>query len=261
MGSGAGRVSAQDPAGQPHGEALPSSAASAGEDAQSLATDSHTALRQLGHTRSLDLPETRLLADLYSVWYDFDLAVTCLDRLIQLLSVETSEPDPILQHAMWTTAVVHYTRCFTSGQRQRVLTSATISRHLPQQSELHQWLMDLRNKHLAHDESLAWQFNGVVNVWEMPDGRRLAQAGASAVTLIAVDPQLATAAREHMVTVGDLLKDRIEKARRRCSEAIAKMPLDEVLTLPDVDLKVPTTPETVLPRGPGSSARRKRRRR
>jgi hypothetical protein len=65
-----------------------------------------TEYRAIGRPRLLDIPEARVLADLISAWHDFDMAVTCLNRLIAVGEAEDAA-DGILEHAMWITAVVH----------------------------------------------------------------------------------------------------------------------------------------------------------
>ena len=89
--------------------------------------------------RKLDIPAARALADLASILDDLQTVLRCCQRLITELA--TDEPDDLTVEALWTTAVLSYSRCFADG---RGLTEEDVTR-TSLQGEVLEWHKVLRH--------------------------------------------------------------------------------------------------------------------
>ena len=137
--------------------------------------------------------------------------------------------------------LVHYARCFTEGQRRTGLSDALVRQRLPEHSVvLHRWMRDMRNKYMAHDENPYQQFVSSVIIRRSPDERTLVSPNVAAQGIIAVDAVRARAVRELILGVGEIVKERLAKARDDFVRAIAQRPLSEIEALPEVELPIPS---------------------
>ncbi|HVW40957.1 MAG TPA: hypothetical protein VHC18_06380 [Amycolatopsis sp.] len=100
-----------------------------------------------GQVRRLETPAAQALADLASIFNDLQTVLRCCERLVQELA---GEPDDVVVEGVWTTALISYARCFTSGDRGMGLTEADVeATSLPGEVlEWHKVLRQLR-KHYA----------------------------------------------------------------------------------------------------------------
>src|SRR6202521_158782 len=137
-------------------------------------------------------------------------------------------------------ALAHYARCFSSGKRNTGLSDSVVKQHAPEYLGLHQWMRNMRNKHMAHDENPYQNFVGSVFIQRAPTGHVFAVPNVAARGTIGVDADRARAIRELITRVGDVVKERLAEARKAFVTALAKLPLRELESLPVVDLRVPT---------------------
>src|SRR2546430_1185815 len=101
--------------------------------------------------RKLDMPAAAKYADLISVAEDLTVVVQACERLRAEQRKPENDHDEVVAKSLWTTALVMYARCFGTGKRKG-LTLEDV-RTLPLQGEVvewHQYLIDMRNKHIAH---------------------------------------------------------------------------------------------------------------
>lgn len=90
-------------------------------------------------------------ADLISIWHDLHFVASACVRLQSEFAKSVDERDGIVIRSLWSAILAAYARCFISGKRKRLSTSDVGS--LPLEGEVlewHQWLIDMRNKHVAH---------------------------------------------------------------------------------------------------------------
>lgn len=90
---------------------------------------------------------SRQLADCVLHRDDLSFSKHCVEQL------RNSHHIPLVREALWRSAIVHYCKCFDqSGRIRGVVTS---SKYLPKGDARvgHQFFLDLRNKHLVHDEN------------------------------------------------------------------------------------------------------------
>lgn len=98
-------------------------------------------------TVALDSPSAKVLADLGSVHQDLVFVTNCCERLLPLL--EQEEKDAVLIQALWTAAVVAYTRCFVGDKRLGIGEDSFVGLE-GDVVELHRLVLSMRNKHIAH---------------------------------------------------------------------------------------------------------------
>jgi hypothetical protein len=66
-------------------------------------------------------------------------------------SLNNSLIAPIIQEALWTAALVHFFKCFSSGSRNRLSAETVFAAAPPEALEAFRYLKALRDKHLVHD--------------------------------------------------------------------------------------------------------------
>lgn len=98
------------------------------------------------HVVELTSPTARDLADLAGIVLDLAFVHEAVLRL-----KATSKPpeDIIVAQALWNAALVAYARCFTTGKRLG-LKSSLFDGLDPGAAEAHQYVMNMRGKHVAH---------------------------------------------------------------------------------------------------------------
>lgn len=74
--------------------------------------------------RRIGSPAAAALADLAAVFEDLQTVLLSCERLVTQLNAP--EPDPVTVEALWTTALLSYTRCFAPGERGMGLTEADV---------------------------------------------------------------------------------------------------------------------------------------
>jgi hypothetical protein len=72
--------------------------------------------------RRLDTPAALALADLAAIFEDLQTVLRCCERLVSELGASQEDPDDLTLEAFWTSAVLSYARCFSTGARGTGLT-------------------------------------------------------------------------------------------------------------------------------------------
>jgi hypothetical protein len=102
-------------------------------------------------TVALDVPSAHVLADQAAIIQDLQFVMDCCKRLLAELAKPEAERDAILPLAIWSSAVVAYTRCFGKGKRFGLTTEDV--QKLPLHGavmKFHKWIIQERNKLTAH---------------------------------------------------------------------------------------------------------------
>src|ERR1700692_1232822 len=102
-------------------------------------------------TVALDMPSAHVLADQASIIQDLQFVMDCCKRLLTELAKPEEDRDTVLPLAIWSSAVVAYTRCFGKGKRFG-LTNDDVQK-LPLHGavmKFHKWIIEERNKLTAH---------------------------------------------------------------------------------------------------------------
>lgn len=97
----------------------------------------------------VDYEEAKMLADFTLIFQDLTFTVDILKRLKQLL--EDNSKDRTLIESLWSTALITYTGCFSSGKRLGLSEDIFKSKKLKGNPiGCHRYYKNLRNKHIAH---------------------------------------------------------------------------------------------------------------
>jgi hypothetical protein len=102
-------------------------------------------------TVALDVPSAYILADQAAIIQDLQFVMDGCKRLLAELAKPEEERDPLLPLAIWSSAVVAYTRCFSKGKRFGLTTEDV--QKLPLHGavmKFHKWILEERNKMTAH---------------------------------------------------------------------------------------------------------------
>jgi hypothetical protein len=102
-------------------------------------------------TVDLDLPSAQVLADQAGIIQDLQFVMECCKRLLTELARSEEERDAVVPLALWSSALVSYARCFSSGKRFGLTADDVLT--LPLQGEVlkyHKWVIEERNKHTRH---------------------------------------------------------------------------------------------------------------
>lgn len=81
-------------------------------------------------TAALRLLDTEIAATLFhlsAVHEDLQTVLRCCERLVSTLKLVEDPPDDILIEAVWTTALLSYSRCFTSGHPGATLSEGDLA--------------------------------------------------------------------------------------------------------------------------------------
>jgi hypothetical protein len=203
------------------------------------------------HIARVDFEEARQLADATSVLQDLTFVVNVLERLEALLA-EGNEADAVLVQACWTSALVAYIRCFSTGKRTG-LTEAVFEGVRGRDAdavEVHRHFKDLRDKHVAHSVNPFEQVE--VGLVLSPEGSEQHEIeGVARLGMTLISPDL-----EGIQSLAECAKI----AGRHTAERFRQLN-EEVLTkgreLPIADLYATATPRTVAP-GPDAASRPRR---
>src|SRR4051812_36912397 len=107
--------------------------------------------RQQNHIVKLRSPSAARLADLVSIHADLLFISGCCERLMAQLALPEESRDFVLIQALWSAALVSYRRCFSDGKRGGLTNADVRALGLAGEPiEVHQFLHQLRNKHVAH---------------------------------------------------------------------------------------------------------------
>ena len=185
-------------------------------------------------TVALDVPSAQVLADQTAVIQDLQFVMESCRRLLAELARPESERDAVVPLALWSSAVVSYARCFSSGQRFGLTTEDLES--LPLQGEVlkfHKWVIEERNRHTRHSAD-PFEVARVGVALATRDGAKRQIKG---ITVLATRHVLVddTGVRQLGGLASELAKQTAERARTQQDVVLAaaqKLDLDRLYELP-----------------------------
>jgi len=178
----------------------------------------------------VDTPSSAQLRDLASLRRDIELAEVYLGAFAALdLDELVGSRDPRL--ALWHSAVVFYGRAFNQGVRRARLSIEELNED---EREFHQYLIDLRNKHVAHAVN---EFEHTVVVAYLTDSsfarRAITRTGQAHIELLLADDDVTTPfanlCKRHIVQINRKIKDLHLQVRRE----LDALGLDAVYSFPE----------------------------
>jgi hypothetical protein len=183
---------------------------------------------------ALDLPSARVLADQASTIQDLQFVMDCCKRLLTELARPEEDRDAVLPHALWSSALVAYARCFGKGGRLGL--AAEDVRNLPLQGavmKFHKWVMEESKKLATHPSN---PFEGAkVGVALSPPGqpgRRVEGIAIFSASRVLID---AIGVRQLGGLASELAKQAAEKAQVQQDAVLAdaqKLSIDGLYKLP-----------------------------
>jgi len=198
-------------------------------------TDQPTLVRQL------DIPAARELADLAAVLDDLQTVLQCCERLVTDLADPSGSGDDVVREALWTTAVLSYTRCFTDSRGGRegrpgtVLTEDDVTA-TSLQGEVLEWHKVLRRVR-RHYADPATNPREQFSVGVAQDSR--GQANGIAITSTrqpALDDLTVRQTGALAYELSQLVDQRMTEHQRAVAEAAEAMSKNDLDRLPTIDL-------------------------
>lgn len=113
-----------------------------------------------------------------------------VDRLTGLL--QRNEPvDAMLMDALTVTMLVRYGRAFSPGSREHEVVRGLVAAMSAEQQSLHDYLIDVRNKHTAHSVNRLEETEVTVTLLEEPNGNAtLHGIGIGHVSVVTLLPHM-----------------------------------------------------------------------
>lgn len=96
-----------------------------------------------------ELPEAPRLADLAGIEWDLKFAQEITEHIDEVQR-DPRAHHPRLAEALFTAAIVRYARCFKGGKRREVECAELLAGLEPEQRKLHDDVLTIRDKHVAH---------------------------------------------------------------------------------------------------------------
>lgn len=141
---------------------------------------------------------------------------------------------PVVRESLWRSAIVHYCKCFDQSGRIRAVI--TVSGYLPTGNARtgHRFFLDLRNKHLVHDENSYVQASTGAVIAPENKGHKVEKVICTSVMSITLnDENLGIFDR----LIGEALKwveSRFDQLCEQITEQLEGLPYETLLAQPDM---------------------------
>ena len=191
-----------------------------------------TATESPRSVKRLASPAATALADLAAIFEDLQTTLMCCERLVGALA--SPRPDDVTVEALWTTALISYTRCFAPGARGMGLREEDVSA-LEIQGDVLEWHRMVRNlkKHFADPATNPREFFGVGIA--VSDGRPSGVAITS-TRQARVDEQTVRQTGAIAYALSERVDKKIGEHQATVLAGAEKLSAAELRTLDDVDL-------------------------
>jgi hypothetical protein len=197
---------------------------------------------------SIDTAESRRFADALSIDQDLRFAV---DAFVSLLDEEVNPTGSVAARSLLIAGLVAYARCFASGVRGGYSVDLQRIDGIIQGADAyHRWLLDVRNKHIAHSVN-SYEQNVPIIVLSAPESgdRRILGSIYSRAILGGFSRKDYEQAIWFITQVRRLVGSDLEALERAMVAAAEALPIDELYAAP---------PPTMLMVGGDQAGRRRR---
>jgi hypothetical protein len=192
--------------------------------------------------------EAAILADWISIGHDLSYVISATKKLYDLL--EKDDKDSVVIRSLWTSALVTYIRCFTSGKRKNKLSPEIFKDLKGDPIGTHQYYKDTRDKHIAHPVNIFEEIKiGVMPSKSFPDKPAIMGVGHLYTYRLSDDKEgvrqlglLASIAMTHV-------NNNVERAQSKVKEKIETLTIEELKKLNKL---------IIQPKGGGEAAKRAR---
>lgn len=153
--------------------------------------------------------------------------------------------DEIGDRALWTACVISYARAFSMRGGTRYLRADDLFAQLPHEArKLHDFMMELRNKHVAHSVS-EQEYSSIGWVVQPPELRNPKFEGVSQMHAVFVLPSDLSGVRDLLVAVTAEVQRSAQAALQAVVDEARNLPLEEIYGRP---AQLFTVPGAVKPR-------------
>jgi hypothetical protein len=175
----------------------------------------------------LELEEARYLADLTGVEFDLQSAIRLSELLIK--RIESSEYDGELLDALSTAIVVRYSRAFVSGVRRK-LEIGDIPDLNEKELKEHKWLIETRNKHIAHSVN-EFEENQVVGYYilESPEEKGITSISVQHGRVIGLSYKDASSVIDLSKKILEYVAEEIKKEKSKLLSLVRQKDINEIL--------------------------------
>ena len=196
---------------------------------------------------------SKLAVDMSAVEADLEEALRALTIFVEVQS-EVPEEQRVTSFALWTYAIMMYARVFAKGRRPLVNEQlSVIVTAKPKAKEVHDHILGVRNKHIAHSVSDMERSRTTIEVGTAPNGEVRMKALSISVSL--GGPAGLGIADDFRILVQLLLAE-VQKTTKGAWDLVNKEAFSRYPTPDDVT----TLPEVTSMTTPGPSAWRRTRR-
>lgn len=172
------------------------------------------------------LPEAKILSDLFSIRTDMQVVVDSLNRLL------AGEKDNLLAQALFSTALITYRRCFTSGVRSG-LTHQDVEGLQNNAGDFHAYLIGMASKLIAHSVN---PFEKVASGIMVKDNQVYGIQSLN-IRLANMPPdKLQQWGRLALEVFNVVHVPRLVAAQTALADAARKLPISEITSMPPLEL-------------------------
>lgn len=193
-------------------------------------------------TVDIDVPSAQVLADQAAIISDLQFVMESCRRLLSELATPEADRDAVVPLALWSSALVAYGRCFSSGKRFG-LTAQDVE-DLPLEGEVlkfHKWVIEERNRHTRHAANPFESARVGLALAAPPAKRRIEGVAVLSASHVLVDD---TGVRQLGGLASELARQTADRAKAQQDVVVAdakKIELSKLYELPP------------LPSGPGDA--------
>jgi hypothetical protein len=186
--------------------------------------------------RLLDAPAAQALARLNATFEDLQTVLQCCERLVAEVAPGNHERDEVVVEALWTSALLSYSRCFMAGDghaaalREEDLTATQTHADV---LEWHKILLQLRDHYASTSANPRERFS--VGVAQAPDGTASGIAVTSARQPL-VDDLTVRQTGAIAFSLRDLLNERINSQQAAVFAEVAATTAADLNQLPLVEV-------------------------
>jgi len=179
------------------------------------------------------------LAELFGIRQDLNQAMEFCDQVLRMYG-QLAAADFNAFEALFTTAVIKYARCFSSGVRPR-LSDIACPRFSPEQLAAHEFFLNYRNKFLAHSVNPYEQNLVTISVPAQPlAGWAPDRVNCHHVRHLVPGSQNVLDLRELAICVDTLVSEQMSAVEEVVLLSVRAIPVEDLLRLPVANAPSPS---------------------
>jgi hypothetical protein len=172
----------------------------------------------------------RRYVDLILHHSDLRFAQECLDALSSQQATV-----PLIAEALWQSAIVRYCKCF--GKPGATRAALPYSKILPagMPRDVHRYFIDLRNKHLVHDENAWTQATPMAIIAAEGGNDKIEEVVCSNIAAVTRSTTNVSNLRLLIGVVLPWVESQVDSLNAEIKDELEKLPYEELMALPEPD--------------------------